>query len=231
MYVIITDSGECYSTTMEFINGVYANKDEWAKHNFYPQNGMVGEIVKITPRAYIVKIKEGIYVPMSKRGLREISYEDYLIHKNNNTNTGMNKRQQKINEETDSTLSSMGYSWRHLPDMREHFKQDIIENIKKLTCDFEINIYLPDLEKSCVIYATDMILEYKQNWGSTLPPHVINEISDQVIDVYHQLFSNQFLQESIDRCKKQIKDLVANTESRNIIDDYYYQVNMRYSWH
>lgn len=55
MYVKIIDKGECFSTTMEFINGIYANKTEWAKYNFYPQNGMVGEIVKRTPSAYIVK--------------------------------------------------------------------------------------------------------------------------------------------------------------------------------
>ena len=66
MYVRIIDSGECFSTTMEYINDVYANRNEWAKHNFYPQNGMVGELVKVTPRAFIVKIMEGIYAK-SKR--------------------------------------------------------------------------------------------------------------------------------------------------------------------
>lgn len=231
MYVIITDNKECYWNTMEFIDGVYANIDEWRKHDFYPQNGMVGELVKITPRAYVVKISEGIYVPISKKGIREITYKEYSDHVNNNNGVDMNKSQLRSTEIMDSALSFMGYSWRHLPDMREHFKQDIIENIKKLTCDFEKNIYLPDLEKSCVIYATDMILEYKQDWGATLPPYVIDEISDQVIDVYRQFFSIQFQVDSVSRCKKGIKELVNNSDVRNIIDDYYHQVNMRYSWH
>ena len=39
MFVKIIDRGECFSTTMEFIDGVYANKTEWEKYNFYPQNG------------------------------------------------------------------------------------------------------------------------------------------------------------------------------------------------
>ena len=52
MYVKIVDRGECFSTTLEFIDGVYANKTEWEKHNFYPQNGMVGEIVKRTPSGF-----------------------------------------------------------------------------------------------------------------------------------------------------------------------------------
>jgi len=231
MYVMITDCGECYSTTMEFINGVYANKEEWSKHNFHLKNGMVGELVKITPRAYIVRIKEGIYVPMSKKGIREISYNEYSEHLCRNECNDMNENQQNTYDKNSSTLSIADHVWKHLPDMREQFKQDIIDNIKKLSCDFEVNIFLPDLEYSCVIYAADMILEYKLNWGSTLPPYVIDEVSAQVIEIFAQLFLNQFLQDSINRCKNEIKGLVNNPKARNIIDDYYYKVNMRYSWH
>lgn len=226
MYVKIVDRGECFSTTMEFINGVYANKSEWAKHNFYPQNGMVGEVVKMTPRAYIVKIMDGIYVPMTKNGIREITQEEYLANKRDNVCSGMDEHQKKIN---DGINSIIGNSWRHLPNMREHFKQDIIENMKKLTCNFERNIYLPDLERSCVIYATDMILEYKKQWGSIIPPYVIDEVSEQVIDVYQQFFSSQFLGESISRCKEQIQGLTQNPNAREQIDNYYRQVNLNYS--
>ena len=228
MYVKIVDRGECFSTTMEFINGVYANKSEWAKHNFYPQNGMVGEVVKVTPRAYIVKIKDGIYIPMTKKGIREISYDEYLAGKDKNVSIGMDERQKRINDGTDSLV---GDSWQHLPDLRDYFRQDIIENMKRLTCDFEVNIFLPDLEQSCVIYATDMVLEYKKQWGSTLPPYVIEEISNQVIDVYQQYFSSQFFGESITRCKTRIRNLVTDPDVREIIDNYYYKVNMNYNMH
>lgn len=228
MFVKIIDCGECFSTTMEFIDGVYANRTEWEKYNFYPQNGMVGEVVKITPRAYIVKIKDGIYVPMTKRGIKEITKEDYLANKGKNICRGMDERQQKINSGIDSLI---GDSWKHLPDMRSHFKQDIIENIKKLTCDFSRNIYLPDLERSCVIYATDMILEYKKQWGSILPPYVIQEVSAQVIDIYCEFWPDQFLMESISRCKTQINDLVHQSNAKDVIGNYYRQVNQRYSVH
>ena len=228
MYVKIVDRRECYSTTMEFVDGVYANKTEWAKHNFYPQNGMVGEVRKVTPRAYIVKVMEGIYIPMTKKGIREITYQEYMAEKGNNACSGMDERQQKINDGTDSIV---GDSWMHLPDMREYFKKDIIQNMKKLTCDFERNIFLPDLERSCVIYATDVVLEYKIQWGATLPPYVIDEISNQVIDVYRQFFSSQFLGESVTRSKRQIKELVGNPNAREQIDDYYHKVNMRYAMH
>ena len=104
-----------------------------------------------------------------------------------------------------------------------------IENMKKLTCNFERNIYLPDLERSCVIYATDMILGYKKQWGSIIPPYVIDEVSEQVIDVYQQFFSSQFLGESISRCKEQIQGLTQNPNAREQIDNYYRQVNLNYS--
>ena len=110
-------------------------------------------------------------------------------------------------------------------------KEDIIENIKKLTCDFSRNIYLPDLERSCVIYATDMILEYKKQWGSILPPYVIQEVSAQVIDIYCEFWPDQFLMESISRCKTQINDLVHQSNAKDVIGNYYRQVNQRYSVH
>jgi hypothetical protein len=228
MFVKIINRGECFSTTMEFINGVYANKTEWEKYNFYPQNGMVGEVVKITPRAYIVKIKDGIYVPMTKKGIQEISREEYLANKDKNACVGMDERQKRINNGTDDII---GNSWQHLPNMRESFKQDIIENIKRLTCDFSRNIYLPDLERSCVIYATDMILEYKKQWGSTLPPYVIDEVSEQITDVYQEFWPTEFMHESVFRCKQQIENLVKNPDARNTIDNYYSQVNQRYPWY
>lgn len=95
MYVRIIDQGECLSTTREYVDGVYANKNEWAKHNFYPKNGMVGELVKRTPMAYIVKIMDGIYVPMTRKGIEEISSKDYETGVKNNLCCGMDERQKK----------------------------------------------------------------------------------------------------------------------------------------
>lgn len=97
MFVKIIDCGECFSTTMEFIDGVYANRTEWEKYNFYPQNGMVGEVMKVISRAYIVKIKDGIYVPMTKRGIKEITKEEFIANRDKNVYTGMNERQKRIN--------------------------------------------------------------------------------------------------------------------------------------
>ena len=227
MYVKIIDRGECFSTTMEYINGVYANKTEWAKHNFYPQNGMVGEIVKRTPSAFIVKIKDGIYVPMTQRGIREITYVEYLQSKDKNVCAGMDERQKRINAQTDSLIGS---NWQQLPDMRSAFKTDIIHNMEKLTCDFQCNIYLPDLEESAVIYAADMCLEYRRKSGRVLDPMTIEDIAIQVTDVYQEFFKSQFPSSSKQDCIERTASLVSNPiNARRVIDEYYEAVNERYN--
>ena len=47
---------------------------------------------------------------------------------------------------------------RNMPALKEHFKQDIIKNIKKKTVDFKRNIYIWDLIDEAVYYAADICL-------------------------------------------------------------------------
>lgn len=96
-YAKITDRGECMSTMNLVVDGVPANKWEWAKYNFYPKNDMVGEVMLV--RGFnVLKIMDGIYVPMSPLGIAEISAEEYERGKVNNVCTGMDARQQNIND-------------------------------------------------------------------------------------------------------------------------------------
>lgn len=230
MYVKIINKGECFSTTMEFIDGVYANKTEWEKHHFYPQNDMVGELVKRTPSAYIIKIMDGIYIPMTKRGIKEISYEEFIAGQVNNVCSGMDEKQQRINNEFDSFNAQTGYDWQRLPDMRQAFKQDIIQNITKLTCDFKKNILLPDLKQSFVIYATDISLEYKNKSGRIISSDIIRDIANQVGDVYMELFHGQFDEMDKNECINRTILLTNNPDAREIIDKHYHEVNLRWSW-
>lgn len=229
MYVRIIDQGECLSTTREYIDGVYANKNEWAKHNFYPKNGMVGELVKKTPLAYIVKIMDGIYVPMTKKGIEEISLKDYEAGVNNNRCNGMNERQKRINDGWDTFGVQSGNDWFHLPDMREAFKQDVVRNIEKLSCDYKCDIFLADLEKSAIMYAVDMCLEYRRKSGTALAPVVIDDIASQVCDVYMELFKGQFRQINKNNCMHTISALVNTLNVREVVDNYYRKINERYN--
>lgn len=81
-YAKNTDRGECMSTMNLVVDGVPANKWEWAKYNFYPKNDMVGEVMLV--RGFnVLKIMEGIYVPMSPLGIVEISADEYERGKGN----------------------------------------------------------------------------------------------------------------------------------------------------
>lgn len=103
-YFKIVDAGECYSTLMESVNDIPANREEWAKHNFYPQNDMVGKFVKMAWNgANIIQFDDGIFVPMSNRGIVEITEQEYKQKKGTNPHTGMNERQKKINADYDNT--------------------------------------------------------------------------------------------------------------------------------
>ena len=100
-YAKIVDRGECISSSGISVNGVPANKYEWAKYNFYPQNGMVGEIIPIIPNIatdFVLKILDGIYVPMTPQGIVEISSKEFEENKHNNVCVGMDARQQRIND-------------------------------------------------------------------------------------------------------------------------------------
>ena len=140
----------------------------------------------------------------------------------------MDERQQRINDGFDSIV---GESWNHLRDMREEMKPDIIDLMKKLTFDFEKPIFLPELERSFVMYATAFILEYKRQWGATLPPYVINEVLDQLIDVYRQFFHDTFTGESIGRCRIRVHGHANDPLAAEMVEKYYDQVNRDYCWH
>lgn len=225
MYVKIIDQGECFSTTMEFVDtaGVYANKSEWEKYNFYPRNGMVGEVIKQTPTAYIVKIMENIYVPMTEHGIEEISYEEYKRGLRNNTCDGMTEHQRFVNDYSDNAC--------RFPDMRMFFREDIIQNIIRLTCDYKRSIFLPDLEKSAAFYAVDICLAYRKEHNRELDWITVRDITNQVCDVYMELFEENFFESSRERCMSQVKNIVKDPISaRQEVDSYYQKVNERYGW-
>lgn len=85
-----------------------------------------------------------------------------------------------------------GYNWQHLPDLRKYFRSDIISNIEKLTCDYKRNIFLPDLEKAALMYSLDMCIEYQNKTGRKIHPMAIEDIVNQVCDVYEDFLVHSF---------------------------------------
>lgn len=111
----IIDKGECISQLYKFSQIPWpeqslknlACKEEWGKTNFYPSNGLVAEIPYIIEKnmnlmididIYILKINNKYYVPMTLKGIKFISEEEYEKRKNANQIQDMDSRQRKIND-------------------------------------------------------------------------------------------------------------------------------------
>ena len=97
VYARIIDRGECESTNPLVVDGVPANVSEWKKYNFYPQNNMVGELMKVN-NINVLHILPHIYVVMNK-GIEIITEEEWNEGQQYNTYTGMDERQWKIHNQ------------------------------------------------------------------------------------------------------------------------------------
>ena len=97
LYARIIDRGECESTNPLVVDGVPANVSEWKKYNFYPQNNMVGELMKVN-NINVLHILPHIYVVMNK-GIEIITEEEWREGQQYKTYTGMDERQWKIHNQ------------------------------------------------------------------------------------------------------------------------------------
>ena len=106
----IIDKGECMATLYDYPNFPWpatflrdvANKREWEKFDFYPSNGLVGEVAyNLESQVYILKINDSFYVPMTRKGINLISATEYSLRKGQNKLQNKDGRQRKINEDWD----------------------------------------------------------------------------------------------------------------------------------
>ena len=224
-YAKIIDKGECYSTLNLNVSETPANRNEWAKYNFYPKNGMVGIVLEVNGYN-VLKINEGIYVPMSARGIEYINEQEYERGLPNNVCTGMDVRQTNINQQYDS------FQQKNLPHLKESFKSDIRQNIERKTVDFTRNIFINDLIDEAVYYAADMCLEFYIKSGNNLPQYWIDHITNEVCGVFFDFFPGQFVANSAQQVRNRVDSMMTNkTLARISIDDYYAKVKQYYSVH
>jgi hypothetical protein len=115
-FVEIIDNGECCSTMNDNPNFNWpepwlknvACKNEWNRHDFYPSNGLVAEVYcDLEDWGYILLINEEYYVPMTKRGVKSISEEEYKLKSPKNKIRGMDQRQRNLNTGLDHLYSNL----------------------------------------------------------------------------------------------------------------------------
>ncbi|MFR3186756.1 MAG: hypothetical protein ACLTOV_01105 [Phocaeicola sp.] len=210
-YAKIIDKGECYSSLNLNVNGIPANRNEWMKYNFYPKNNMVGMVLNIN--GYIIlKIDDNIYVPISSNGIRYISETEYYNGLANNIYSGMDVKQEQINNSFDEAISrpySIGK-----PNYKEYFWKDIVNNLTIHTNNYTKPMFMPQLMDECVMYACDICLEFKKKAGF-LSNDWMKHISSQVCDVFDEHFKEFGYSErtaAMDRIERLLNSNYAESE-------------------
>ena len=217
-YIKITHIDAVIEDSLECVKGIPASKETWKEHGFTPKIGYVAAVEK-TISAFpvdiiIAEIGQKVYVPIKINGVEEITYSEYMSKKS-------------IQGKFDNGLERLIDNRTLFADCRDLYKKDILQNIKELTCDWKRDIFMPDLEESCVMYASIIILNYKMHVGNRFNEKDFNFICEQIIDVYSEQFK-EFFFENRQECFRRIRNLSSRTNARQIVESYYQRVIERY---
>lgn len=112
-YFKIIDTSKVKGVTNACINGVNANYEEWAKHNFLPQKGIVGFLMGEgyvrEGTIYILECAPGIIVPVLPSGVVETTAQDFNSNWYQNLIKGHATKEDienaKLDEMTNSLMS------------------------------------------------------------------------------------------------------------------------------
>lgn len=92
-FVEIIDSNAVRSNTTLQLNGVKAGSAEWSKHNFFPNNGVVGLVITdeaMGPEGqmFVLQCGENLFVPILPKGIRYITEIEFRRRLPNNPSVG-----------------------------------------------------------------------------------------------------------------------------------------------
>jgi hypothetical protein len=102
-FVEIINKNACQPSSNLTLEGVEANSSEWKKHNFYPQNGIVGLLVAEGQmhigKVLIIQALENIFIPIEPNGVRYISKDDFLKKLPKNKEIGFDRNNENDNSD------------------------------------------------------------------------------------------------------------------------------------
>lgn len=117
-FVEIVNLAKVRSNSNLVVSGLEANQNGWKKYSFYPNKGVVGQIMGEAQCAegiiYLVQCHEHILVPVLPQGLSEISYEEFKRRLPNNLVVGKaSDCQQNSNFNVDEAMDALGkmFGW------------------------------------------------------------------------------------------------------------------------
>jgi hypothetical protein len=231
----IIDKGECLSTInvppavnildwsgTENIKHL-AGKNEWTKHDFYPSNGLIGEIAGVLYNTiwgydvYILKIQNQFYVPMSPNGIKFISENEMRLKQPSTQTRSMDSRQTKINNDYDNFIQRPFSAGK--PKYKDYFKEDLAKNLNNSTRQ----LYIQDIEKEAIMYSCDICIEFDKKSDGLLTKdwkeHIASEVCDSIEELVREFqISNRKI------VVTSVLTKMADSNKRNIIRevDVYY---------
>lgn len=108
------------------------------------------------------------------------------------------------------------------PSFRQLFEIDIIRNLKFRIKKYSKPLYTGDLMRECIMYATDMCIEFQQKSGGLLSADWVDHITIEACAVFKKLFPNNFgnIQESEAKIKV-AKLLHTPSSALKQVNEYY----------
>lgn len=108
------------------------------------------------------------------------------------------------------------------PRFRSFFETDIVRNLEFRSDNFAKPLYLNDLMKECVMYATDMCIEFQQKSDGLLSSEWIDHITTEVCAVFKNLFPNKFGCIQVSYAKIKVAQLMQTpTTALKQVNEYY----------
>ena len=112
-YVEIIDKNRCNPYVDLTIEGIKANSTEWVKYNFYPQNGIVGELIGdahiSSGLVYIIQVMEKVFVPIDPSGIKNITQSEFKSRYFKNKEIGIDKNSENDNAVSTQIMKDMGF--------------------------------------------------------------------------------------------------------------------------
>lgn len=109
-FVEVTNFNAVRANTNLQLGGVKAGSTEWSKHNFYPNNGVVGLVITdeaMGPegRMYVIQCGEKLFVPILPNGVRHITETEFRRRLANNVIVGKDSEGRNSNSFSNDFMS------------------------------------------------------------------------------------------------------------------------------
>lgn len=100
-FVEIINKNACQPSSGLVIDGIEANSNEWKKHNFYPQNGIVGVVLgegqMFSGTILIIQVWDKLIVPIEPSGVRYITETEFNKRIGKNLEIGLDRNNENKN--------------------------------------------------------------------------------------------------------------------------------------